>query len=70
MALQEIEVGGGESVYCINQVQVRKAVELAEQNPDSSPRINRLLDAIRANLDRNEQTALAFVLIERLLKNS
>lgn len=68
MGLNEIELGGGESVYCINETQVKKAAEMAAHNTESGPRIERALNEITSTLDKNEQTALAFVLIERLLK--
>jgi hypothetical protein len=57
---------GGESVYCINEMQMRKALELAQQDPQSGPRLAARLAELEAGLDRNERAALAFLLIDRL----
>lgn len=57
---------GGESVYCLNRGQLEEAIRLAEMDPVSSPKIRQFLDRTEAQLTRNEQAALAFVLIERL----
>lgn len=57
---------GGESVYCINQVQLTEAMRLYESDPHSSPRLKKHVDSAQTELSRNEQAALAFVLIERL----
>ena len=70
MAVGSVDVTGGESVYCINQAQLEAAFRLARDNPQSAPRIERLLTAIENDLSRNEQAALAFVLIDRLLNSS
>jgi hypothetical protein len=67
--LKEVDLGGGESVYCINQVQIKKAFEMANHDPESGPRIQDMIDSIESNLSKNEQAALSFVLIERLLKS-
>jgi len=68
MSYVESEFSGGESVYCINEVQMRKAVALATADPRSGPRIQELLREVESRLERNEQTALAFVLLDKLLK--
>ncbi|MCY4485411.1 MAG: hypothetical protein OXC12_21285 [Spirochaetaceae bacterium] len=70
MAVGSVDVTGGESVYCINQTQLEAAFRLARDNPQSAPRIERLLTAIENDLSRNEQAALAFVLIDRLLNSA
>ena len=70
MAVQAVDITGGESVYCINQAQLAAAFRLAEQDPAAGPRIAAALTAIRRDLTRNEQAALAFVLIDNLLKSS
>jgi len=57
---------GGDSVYCINEMQMRKALELAREDPRSGPRLAAKLAELEAGLDRNERAALAFLLIERL----
>jgi hypothetical protein len=68
MSVRPIELLGGESVYCINEAQLRSAFRLAEQDPQSGPRIQGELAALEAKLSRNERAALAFVMIDRLLK--
>jgi hypothetical protein len=60
------DLTGGESVYCINQTQLETAVRLATEDPQSAPKINHLMESIEADLSRNEQAALAFVIIDRL----
>ena len=70
MAVPPADLTGGESVYCINQVQLERAFELADADPDSGPRIRVALEGLEQDLSRNERAALAFVLIDRLLKSS
>lgn len=70
MAVQAVDLTGGESVYCINQAQLAAAFRLARQDPAAAPRINAALATIQRDLTRNEQAALAFVLIDKLLKTS
>ena len=70
MAMKPIEILGGESVYCINEKQLEKAFELANDNSESAPRIHAALERLEGELDRNERAALAFVMIDRLLKTS
>ncbi|MCS6771513.1 MAG: hypothetical protein NZ740_05755 [Kiritimatiellae bacterium] len=70
MAVKPIELLGGESVYCINQSQLKSAFRLAFEDPESSPRIQSELAALESKLNRNERAALAFVIIDRLLKSS
>ncbi len=57
---------GGESVYCINQAQLNEAVRLCENDPQSAPRLQSFIKKAQDELSRNEQAALAFVLIEQL----
>lgn len=61
-----LDLTGGDSVYCINQAQLGNALELAENHPESAPRIQQALESLEKQLSRNERAALAFVLIERL----
>ena len=70
MALHPIDLTGGESVYCINQAQLARAFQLAEADDESGPRVRAALEGLDKNLSRNERAALAFVLIDRLLKTS
>ena len=66
----EVDFSGGESVYCINQSQLRKAHDLARNDPESAPRIQAALQRLAGELSRNERAAVAFVLIEELLKTT
>ena len=63
---EPIPLLGGKSVHCINEQQMAEAWRLAEKEPDSSEKIQALLEDIEATLSRNERAALAFVLISRL----
>jgi hypothetical protein len=60
---------GGESVYCINQLQMRRAVELANKDPLRGPRIQAMIREMELRLDRNERAAVAFLVLDRLLRN-
>ena len=69
MSLKEIDFSGGESVYCINEVQLKKAFDLVKNDPDSAKKINGLLDQIETGFSRNERAALSFILVDRLLRS-
>ncbi len=69
MSVRPIELLGGESVYCINHAQLKSAFRLAEDDPQSAPRIQAEIASLEQKLSRNERAALAFVLIDRLLKS-
>jgi hypothetical protein len=64
----DVDLSGGESVYCINQSQIRQAFALARENPETAPRIRQEIERLEATLSRNELAALAFVVIDKLLK--
>ncbi len=66
MSVAPTSLLGGESVYCINQAQLKEAVRLYESDPEASPRLRRFVESAQSDLSRNEQAALAFVLIEQL----
>ena len=70
MTVRPIELLGGESVYCINQSQLASAFKLAFDNPETAPKIQAELKDLESRLSRNERAALAFVMIDRLLKSS
>jgi len=70
MSTKPIDILGGESVYCINQDQLTKSFELAQHDPESSPKIQAAIGELESKLSRNERAALAFVLIDRLLKTA
>ena len=69
MSLKEIDFSGGESVYCINEVQLKKAFDLVKNDPESAKKINGLLDQIENDFSRNERAALSFILVDRLLRS-
>ena len=69
MAADSVDILGGESVYCVNRSQMGEAMRLADEDEESSPRIQAALAELEANLTRNERAALAFVIIERLRDN-
>jgi len=70
MSLEPIPLLGGKSVYCINESQLREASFLATEDPVSAPRIQAKLAELQQALSRNEQAALAFMLIDRLLQTA
>ncbi len=61
---------GGKSVHCINEQQMAEARRLAEENPQSSVKIQEILDSVEIRLSRNERAALAFLIISRLKETS
>jgi hypothetical protein len=68
MSVEPVELLGGESVYCINQAQLKTAYDLAESDGPSKAKIQEVLAKIQGDFSRNEQAALAFVLIDSLLQ--
>lgn len=66
MAINPIPILGGKSVYCINEEQMIEATKIAENDPESSPKVQKYLKEVDSNLSRNEQAALAFKIIEKL----
>ena len=69
MSLKEVDLTGGESVYCINRAQLKRAFELVEANPVSGTKITEVIEKIERELTRNERAALSFILVDRLLKH-
>lgn len=69
MGLKETDFSGGESVYCINEVQLKKAFELVKADPESARKINSILDQVEHGFSRNERAALSFILVDRLLRS-
>ncbi len=66
MSTKPIDITGGESVYCFNEGQLKNAYKLVMEDSESSARLRPLLEELAENYSRNEQAALAFVLIDRL----
>jgi len=69
MVISPISILGGESVYCINEAQMRDAQRLANEDPESSEKIQSQIKEIENDLSRNERAALAFTIIENLREN-
>ena len=69
MVISPISILGGESVYCINEAQMRDAQRLAKEDPESSDKIQFQLKEIENALSRNERAALAFTIIGNLRGN-
>jgi hypothetical protein len=69
MVISPISILGGESVYCINEAQMRDAQKLANEDPESSEKIQSQIKEIEKNLSRNERAALAFTIIDNLREN-
>ncbi len=66
MAHETIPLLGGKSVHCINEQQMEEAVRLTEEDPISAPKIGQILKEVETTLTRNEQAALAFMIIKKL----
>ena len=66
MAINPISILGGDSVYCINEAQMRDARRLAEDDPESSKKIKDIMEKLESDFSRNERAALAFTIIENL----
>ena len=65
LTIQE-EITGGESVYCINESQMRKTRDLVSSDSEGGRRIRDEVERLEKELSRNERAALAFTLIESL----
>ncbi len=70
MSYKEFDITGGESVYCINESQRNIARELFTRGDSTSLKLSAYLERIQQDLTRNEQAAIAFELIDGLLKTS
>lgn len=68
--MKQIDIIGGESVYCIDEIQLRKAFKLAEGNTPSANKIKSARKIIENDLSRNERAALAFLIIDGLLNSN
>jgi hypothetical protein len=66
MAITPISILGGDSVYCINEAQMRDAKRLANEDPESSKKIQSELEKLESDFSRNERASLAFTIIENL----
>lgn len=66
MSQNPIDLTGGKSVYCFNQGQLDRAVALAREDTPAGRRIRAEIDRLESGCTRNEQAAIAFLLIQRL----
>jgi hypothetical protein len=66
---RQLDLTGGESVYCINTFQMEKALDLFDGTGDSPERIRAVIDRLETELSRNERAALAMLLLRRLKSN-
>ena len=69
MSVEPTVLTGGESVYCINRAQLEKAHAMVGEDSAVRDKIEGILSDLQQRFDRNERAALAFVLIDRLLRN-
>ncbi len=60
------QLTGGESVYCINQAQMRRTHSIIASDDASGKRVRRVVEEMEKTLSRNEQAAVAFSIIDRL----
>lgn len=63
---RQIDLTGGESVYCINTFQIQKAGELYAGEGKSSERVRAIMSRLEADLSRNEQAAIAMLILQKL----
>jgi hypothetical protein len=66
MSVKPIDLTGGKSVYCFNQQQLDRARALHAEDSPAGARIRAEVSRLEAECSRNEQAAIAFVLIDRL----
>ena len=69
MVLSPISILGGDSVNYINEDQIEHAKKLAEEDSESSKKINSIIDKLESDFSRNERAALAFTIIDNLREN-
>ena len=66
MSAQPIDLTGGKSVYCLNRQQLDRAWALFQEDSPAGERIRAAVGQLEADCTRNEQAAIAFVLIRHL----
>lgn len=66
MSLPPIELSGGKSVYCFNQLQLERATALSQEDSPTGERIRAAIARLEAECTRNEQATIAFILIQHL----
>ncbi|WP_372797322.1 hypothetical protein [Pontiella sp.] len=70
MSIEPKSILGGESVYCINEAQLKESQRLVNEDPVSAPKLQEILESVESCCSRNERAALAFTLIERLRQST
>ena len=68
MTLKPIDLTGGKSVYCFNEQQIKSAYDLVYEQPDTAAKLQAEISRFETEFSRNERAAMAFVIIDRLLK--
>ena len=63
---QQLDLTGGESVYCINTFQIEKAEAMYAGDGESSARLRETMQRMETELTRNERAAMAMLLLQRL----
>jgi hypothetical protein len=63
---RQIDLTGGESVYCINTFQMEKAQELFSSDSEEAERVQNAVATLERDLTRNERATLAMMLLRRL----
>ncbi|MFP4377409.1 MAG: hypothetical protein ACLFP4_10215 [Spirochaetales bacterium] len=63
---RQIDLTGGESVYCINTFQMEKAQEVFEGTGPESQILQETIQRLEETLTRNQQAAVAMLLLKRL----
>jgi hypothetical protein len=66
MSMQPIDLTGGKSVYCFNQQQLDRATALFQEDAPAGQRIRAEVARLESECTRNEQAAIAFILIQHL----
>ena len=68
--MKQTPLTGGESVFCINEAQLERAKSLAHVDSPEGDRVREAIRQLETEYTRNERAAIAFVLIDQLLKNN
>jgi hypothetical protein len=66
MSLPPVDLTGGKSVYCLNQQQLDRATALFQEVSPAGERLRAAVAKLEAECSRNEQAAIAFILIQHL----
>ncbi len=64
--MKRIDIIGAESIYCIDKVQLNKAIKLSQGDSPSAEKIQSAKKILETDLSRNELAAPAFLIIDDL----